>query len=52
MTATISAWKDTPTYTLDVGGASFAYRQLGPRGEPRSCFCTTSRPSWTTGTRA
>jgi hypothetical protein len=32
MTATISAWKDTPTHTLDVGGTSFAYRQLGPRG--------------------
>jgi pimeloyl-ACP methyl ester carboxylesterase len=28
----ISAWKDTPTQTLDVGGTSFAYRQLGPRG--------------------
>src|SRR4051794_41571442 len=28
----ISAWKDTPTRTLDVGGTSFAYRQLGPRG--------------------
>ena len=24
--------EDTPTHTLDVGGASFAYRQLGPRG--------------------
>jgi pimeloyl-ACP methyl ester carboxylesterase len=32
MTATISAWKDTPTHTLDVGGTSFSYRQLGPRG--------------------
>ena len=32
MTATISAWNDTPTHTLDVGGTSFAYRQLGPRG--------------------
>src|SRR5437763_8666205 len=32
MTATISAWKDTPTHTLDVGGTSFAYRELGPRG--------------------
>ena len=32
MTATIFAWKDTPTHTLDVGGTSFAYRQLGPRG--------------------
>src|SRR3954471_4637225 len=28
----IPAWKDTPTHTLDVGGTSFAYRQLGPRG--------------------
>jgi len=26
------AWKDTPTHTIDVGGTSFAYRQLGPRG--------------------
>src|SRR5947208_10736523 len=32
MTATISAWKDTPTQTIDVGGTAFAYRQLGPRG--------------------
>jgi len=30
-TMTVS-WKDTPTHTLDVGGTSFAYRQLGPRG--------------------
>src|SRR3954451_11015138 len=28
----ISAWKDTPTRTIDVGGTSFAYRQLGPGG--------------------
>ena len=27
-----TAWKDTPTHTIDVGGTSFAYRQLGPRG--------------------
>src|SRR3954464_12930523 len=32
LTEVISAWKDTPTQTLDVGGTSFAYRQLGPRG--------------------
>ena len=25
-------WKTTPTQTLDVGGTSFAYRELGPRG--------------------
>jgi pimeloyl-ACP methyl ester carboxylesterase len=25
-------WKDTPTKTLDVGGTTFAYRELGPRG--------------------
>ena len=31
-TDAIAAWKDTPTQTLDVGGTSFAYRQLGPRG--------------------
>lgn len=31
MRGTISTWKDTPTHTLDVGGTSFAYRQLGPR---------------------
>jgi pimeloyl-ACP methyl ester carboxylesterase len=24
--------KDTPTHTVDVGGTSFAHRQLGPRG--------------------
>src|SRR3954453_22988733 len=28
----IPAWKDTPTHTLDIGGTSFAYRQLGRRG--------------------
>jgi pimeloyl-ACP methyl ester carboxylesterase len=32
MTSTIAAWKEAPTHTLDVGGTSFAYRQLGPRG--------------------
>jgi pimeloyl-ACP methyl ester carboxylesterase len=32
LTVTITAWKDTPTHTLDVAGTSFAYRQLGPRG--------------------
>ena len=25
-------WKDTPTKTVDVGGTTFAYRELGPRG--------------------
>ena len=33
MTEAIRAWDDTPTQILDVGGTSFAYRQLGPRGE-------------------
>src|SRR3954471_16898941 len=32
LTEAISAWKDTPTRILDVGGTSFAYRELGPRG--------------------
>jgi len=32
LTETISTWKDTPTHAIDVGGTSFAYRQLGPRG--------------------
>lgn len=32
MLDTLTAWKDTPTHTIDVGGTSFAYRQLGPRG--------------------
>src|SRR3954471_7731085 len=32
LTEAISAWKNTPTQTLDVGGTSFAYRELGPRG--------------------
>jgi pimeloyl-ACP methyl ester carboxylesterase len=27
-----TAWKTTPTQTLDVGGTTFAYRELGPRG--------------------
>lgn len=32
LTEAIPAWKDTPTHSLDVGGTSFAYRELGPRG--------------------
>jgi len=32
LTETISTWKATPTHTINVGGTSFAYRQLGPRG--------------------
>lgn len=32
MTGAVTAWKDTPTRTLDVGGTLFAYRELGPRG--------------------
>src|SRR3954452_19645449 len=32
LTEAIAAWKDTPTRTVDVGGTSFAYRELGPRG--------------------
>lgn len=31
-TTTTTAWKDTPTHSLDVCGISFAYRELGPRG--------------------
>ena len=27
-----TTWKNTPTQTLDVGGTSFVYRELGPRG--------------------
>jgi len=30
--STTTAWADTPTHTIDVGGTSFAYRRLGPRG--------------------
>jgi pimeloyl-ACP methyl ester carboxylesterase len=29
---TITAYKDTPTKTIDAGGVRFAYRQLGPDG--------------------
>ena len=32
LTEATPAWKDTPTQMLDVGGTSFAYRELGPRG--------------------
>src|SRR5213083_2188519 len=28
----ITTYKDTPTSTIDIGGARFAYRQLGPDG--------------------
>src|SRR3954462_6462110 len=37
-TEAISAWKDTPTHTIDGGGTSLAYRQLGPRGETPLVF--------------
>ena len=30
--AATTAWKNTPTQTLNVGGTPFAYRELGPRG--------------------
>ena len=30
--AATTTWKNTPTQTLDVGGTSFVYRELGPRG--------------------
>ncbi|BBX67473.1 alpha/beta fold hydrolase [Mycolicibacterium psychrotolerans] len=29
MTTTTTTWKDVPTKTVDVGGTSFAYRELG-----------------------
>jgi len=29
-TGSIQKWKDTPTRSVDVAGAKFAYRQLGP----------------------
>jgi pimeloyl-ACP methyl ester carboxylesterase len=32
MPDTLTSWQTTPTQTLDVGGISFAYRELGPRG--------------------
>ena len=32
MPETATPWKTTPTQTVDVGGTSFAYRELGPRG--------------------
>ena len=28
----ITTYKDTPTKSIDIGGATFAYRQLGPDG--------------------
>ncbi|MFI6569188.1 alpha/beta fold hydrolase [Nocardia fluminea] len=28
----ITSYKDAPTRTVDVGGATYAYRELGPRG--------------------
>lgn len=28
----ITTYKDAPTKTVDIGGARFAYRQLGPDG--------------------
>ena len=32
MPGTLTAWKDTPTQKLDVGGTTFAFRELGPKG--------------------
>lgn len=30
--STTAPWQITPTQTIDVGGTTFAYRELGPRG--------------------
>jgi pimeloyl-ACP methyl ester carboxylesterase len=38
MPATLTAWKTTQTQKLDVGGTSFAYRELGPRGDTPLVF--------------
>jgi pimeloyl-ACP methyl ester carboxylesterase len=38
MPATPPSWQNTPTLTLDAGGISFAYRELGPRGGPPLVF--------------
>lgn len=35
---TTTAYQDTPTKTVDVGGTTFAYRDLGPRTEPPVIF--------------
>jgi pimeloyl-ACP methyl ester carboxylesterase len=32
MPEALTSWKTTPTQALDVGGTSFTYRELGPRG--------------------
>src|SRR5690242_4882152 len=38
-TALKTTWKKTPTRTIDAGGVSFAYRQLGPdTGVPVVCL--------------
>ena len=38
-TALKTTWKNTPTRTIDAGGVSFAYRQLGPdTGVPVVCL--------------
>jgi hypothetical protein len=34
-------WKDTPTKHINVGGVTFAYRELGAESACRSSSCTT-----------
>ncbi len=34
----ITAYKDTPTSSIDIGGTTFAYRQLGPDNGPPVVF--------------
>ena len=46
----MTTWRDTPTKTITIDGTSFAYRELGNTSGVRWSSCTTSPPSWTTGT--
>jgi pimeloyl-ACP methyl ester carboxylesterase len=46
----ITTYKDAPTKTLDIGGARFAYRQLGSDSGTPVIFLNHLAGSWTTGT--
>ena len=45
-----STYKDAPTEMVDVGGAKFAYRQLGADTGVPVIFLNHLAGSWTTGT--
>ena len=48
----ITSYAKAPARTINAGGVTFAYRELGPKGGSRSSSSSTSPRPWTTGTPA